>query len=277
MRVYFNNIDVKIQGSGILAESASISSKNSTQPVFTVGKIGQRGNAPFGPLTCSYNFSYFPELDNEPNRFISNTIKDMTNDLYSGVDIEVGGFSGSNCYLTRYNLEADANDPVRATANFISFGPISGAAANKLTTAPFYNRNNYLAHGWSVYITDTGDFLTPNPTYNFSYSFDCNWNPVYIMGQTKPCNIRLMSATENVAFTRDVLTHILHSGVNLSSYLETTGDCRMLNIEFAYDSSPNTLLPSIRIPVSGFSITTSEIQAQTDDFLRIRTIANRSY
>lgn len=277
MRIFFQNVDSTINGTGILAESAAISSRNSVQPVYAVGKIGQRGQAPFGPLTSTFQFNYIPELNSEPNIDIRNLIINLTGDhAYSGVQLVIGGMTGSNCYLQRLGIEADTNEPVKASVAFSTFTPVSGQPSVKTGTTS-YNAKNAYAHGWSVHIQDTGNSQS-TPTYNFSYGLDVQWEPVYIMGQTKPANVKLMAARETVAFSRDVARNILHSGENLSGFLDgTTGDMRLLDITFSCSSDPDTTLPSIRIPLSGFTIIESDVSANLNDFLHVRSLATRGY
>lgn len=276
MRVFFDKVDCLIQDTGILAEAGTINSRNSVQPVFSIGKIGSHGQTPYGPVGSTIQFNYFPELDNEPNKFIIDTIKNITNDqTYTGVMVIVGGMTGFNCYLTRYSLEADINDPVRAQVNFVTFKPVLGQPASK-ARSPSYNTTNSIAHGWSTYLTDTGNYLN-NPTYNLSYEARVEWDPNYVMGNPEPSGVSLMSVNETVAFTRDVSRTILHSGESGSVFLGTTGDMRFLNISFAYSSNPDTSLASLRIPLSGFIIQGSDTQAQLNDFMRTRTVMTRGY
>ena len=272
MRVYFNQCDVGVQGTGVLAESVSIQSRNTLQSIYSLGKFGQRGQSPYGGLSSTFQLNYLPELNSEPNRLIAGQVVSLTGE-YTGVLLEVGGFSGFGCFLTSYGLEADVNDPVKAQANFITFKPLLGEPANKLGVLS-YNASGAVGHGWSVYLTDTGDYLT-NLAYNFSYQMRADWFPIYVLGKTEPTGVKLLSCQESISFSRDVPRNILHSGENASGFLSTTGDMRMRNIVFSCSNPSAPVYPEIRIPLSGFQVVGSEISAQLDDFLHIRTTITR--
>ena len=75
--IYFNDVEVTVNGTGILANSASISSRNQIQPVRVLGRKGIAFQAPAGPIQSDFSISYLPETNNEPNY---NIVKALTGD-----------------------------------------------------------------------------------------------------------------------------------------------------------------------------------------------------
>lgn len=276
-RIWFQNINVSVQSTGIIAESASVSTRNALEPIRTIGRIGVINQAPFGPLISTFNFSYFPELDREPNFATAETIKNLTGDyLWSGLTLAVGGITGSGCYLQNYSLEAQPNDTVRATASYVSFRPLLGVIAQK-TGDIGYNRQNAVAHGWTVHVTDSGNSLD-TPTYSFGYGLGASWEPTYVGGRTDPVQVNLMDGSETVSFTKDVAKFTLHSGEDPSLYLGSTGiytGLDMLNVLFVGGQQQG--LAAITLSLSGYKITQSSVSAGLDDFVKANITATKGF
>src|SRR3990167_7544728 len=97
---YFNDVDVTIGGTGILAESASLSSQNSIEPQFILGRRGNIDQSPAGPQKTTFNFNYLLEIDNEPGLTGIKNLKNLSNpNSGENVTIAIAGITGYNCYL----------------------------------------------------------------------------------------------------------------------------------------------------------------------------------
>ena len=79
--VIFDQCAIKVNGTGLLAESASIQSSNSISPVYAIGQKGVSNTVPEGPVTHDFRISYYIHLDKEPCLAEVNNIKNITFDL----------------------------------------------------------------------------------------------------------------------------------------------------------------------------------------------------
>lgn len=216
--VYFDNCDVIVNGSGLLADSASLNIDNSLIPIYVLGKKGIVNQSPNGPLRSTFQFSYIPEVSNEPNYNCTQIINQLLNDIYySGVSLEIGGIIGTNCYLQSYSLKATPNNLIKVAASYISFTPTFGQIKNK-TSGIIYDLTNTLGHGWTTYVLSTGDFLSV-PTYEFAYDFKANWEPIYTIGNPYPIQVKLLEGEEKITIVRDTSYNIDFSGNNACNQL----------------------------------------------------------
>lgn len=209
--IYFDNCDMVINSSGILAESASINAENTLSPIYAVGKRGILNQSPAGNNPLSFRFNYIAEISHEPNFSTVDLIKNLIDDSsYEGVTLEIGGITGFNCYLESYTLKSVPNDLVKASATYLTFSPLAGNLRNKRNYTQ-YNANNALAHGWMTFVLSRTDAIQV-PTYEFNYEFNAKWEPVYIIGQPEPSQVKLQDASERTMLVRDVFYNIQFSG-----------------------------------------------------------------
>ena len=130
MALFFNKCNVAVNGSGIMASTASITKANSLTPIRSVGKKGIIYQAPTGPLTTQYNMSYIVETNNEPNYNVVQALKAVENSFHNKpVVVEVGGISAC-CYLTNYSLKCQPNEPVVASVSYESYKDTTGTLSS---------------------------------------------------------------------------------------------------------------------------------------------------
>jgi hypothetical protein len=229
--IFFNDVEVTVNGTGILANSASISSQNQIAPVRVLGIKGIAFQAPSGPIQSEFSISYTPETDNEPNYNIVKALQ-----AYGGtggnqfqnkaVIVEVAGISGY-CYLNSYSLSVKPNTPAEASVGFTAYKKVTGSLRRKGDyphTAVTYNAQNSdrLAHGWTTYFTTEAETRT-NQIYDFSYEFSINWQTSHALKETAPYSVRLMSAAETINITRDIESDVVWSSLTPYSGTAATG------------------------------------------------------
>lgn len=275
--IWFDNCDVAIGGSGIMSDSASIEVNNELEPIYSLGRKGIGNQSPNGPIRANFRISYYCELSNEPSFKELNGIKSLTGFNYSGVQIEIGGITGYNCYLTDYSVRAQPNSLTRASVSYASFTEPSGQISNKKGVIQ-YNLSGAFAHGWSTYILTTTGFLTA-PTYNFDYTFNANWTPIYILGQQHPLQVNLLDAHERMTLVRESFYNINFSGENPIGRVFDANEyptVKFLNLGFCCDTADSGC-QSLTFNVSGARIINSTIDGNLDDFVKSSTVIQKHY
>ena len=213
MALFFNECNVAVNGSGIMASTASIATTNSLAPIRSVGKKGIIYQAPAGPLTTKYNMSYIVETNNEPNYNIVQALKATENQFHNTpIIVEVGGIRAS-CYLTNYSLNCKPNEPVTASVSYQSYRDTTGSLSSNTATSVHYNiqRSSGIAHGWTSFISTSVSAMT-NKSYGFDYGFEMTWQPAFSFGRLHPYDVRFINATETITLERDTAYDVTFSG-----------------------------------------------------------------
>lgn len=275
--INFNQIDVLISGSGVLAQSASIDSSNSLTPIYSIGKYNPCNHSPNGAIKNNFSISYIPETSNEINYNIVSYLRTLANDvIHSGIQVVIGGVTGYNCYLNSYSLRVAPNEILNVSVNYSSFQEISGNLNQKQNTT--YNAKDFIPYGFSTFILNSGD-ASNLPVFDFSYDFSANWEPIYKVGQKTPTQVNLMSASESLSFTRDTLTKIQFSGQKLNEgYFTINGNDTTIDIYNwqVYCSGTGSFTPLI-FDISGAKINNIQLSAQINDIVRVKTTAQKFY
>jgi len=274
----YDNVDVTINSTGILSQSASINTQNEITPAYVIGKRNIIGQFPEGPIKSAFSFNYFPEIGNEPNYTITQLLKNLNDDiLWSGVSVAVAGVTGYNCYLTNYSIGASPNEMVIASVSYETFTPLSGQLLNKNDSIT-YNPSGLWAHGWTSYVTDTSGHLN-QPTYDFSYEFNISWQPIYILGQKSPSQVSLIGGSESLRFTKDVFFHNVSFSGESPSGSFITGEDQNIDIMGVtlLCGKPEASGNSLSFPVTGSKIKNYQLNIQLDDFVKITTVIERFF
>ena len=279
--INFDYCKIMINGSGIAAENASIDSSNSLSPVYAIGKVGIANQIPNGPLRTSFRFNYLPQIENEPIYALVSGIKIATGQLdWTGVQIVLGGLTGYNCYLDNLSYRAAPNELVRAAVSFVTYLPLSG----QLTTGKTDVSIDSVSYGWATYVLSGNAYLL-TPTYAFDYNFSANWQPVFILGQKSPIEMKLTSASEKIDLTRDTFYKIAFSGDNAESFLTFQGtdnkyvDIQNLSLVCQTEGigTAPAGLKTLRFDLSGAKVTNSRLDAKVDDIIRVATSIEKFY
>lgn len=274
--IYFDNIDLTINGSGIICDNASLRLSNNINPIYSLGRRGTAGQFTNNGPTPQFGFSYVAELDNEPNYDIVNSIKsNLSSDVWTGVTIQLGGITGYNCFIDSYSLEASPNQLIKCNAAYTSFEPVSGNLQNK--TGTHFNITNNLAHSWTTFILNSGNYLNV-PTYNFSYSFKATWEPIYIIGCKIPSSVLLKNTEEQLSFVRDSFLNIKYGGEELStgyfSYNSGNFNITLLNLS---NASGVTGYGALYFNIKNCQLKNVDVNANAGDFAKVTTQAYRYY
>lgn len=273
---FFDNVDCLITNSGILATNASISQSNSLVPAYVIGKYQAINQIPNGPIQSTFSFSYYPIVTKEPSYAILSNIRGLSDDsLYSGTNIEIAGVTGYNCYLRSYQVQSLPNNLVKANVIYDTFIPLSGQITSKTGTSDLYNPFDKIPHGWTTYISSSGNCLIA-PTYEFNYKFDANWQPMYIIGQKFPYQVNLMGGTEEMSFIRDSFTHIQFSGEEVTGSF-ITGDWLLELFNYQLIAGQTAGSGALIFDISGAKIISSKLAVDVGNFVRTETAIRRYY
>ena len=275
--IFFDQCDTIVNGTGILAKQASLSTTNSLTPIKSIGKRGALTQSPERDLTATLQLSYFLETDNEPNYAIVEDIKVffLKDEIYSPKQVIIGGISGE-FYLNAYSIRAVPNEAIMATASYLNFGGVSGAFSQKDPTI-IYNKSNGDNIGAFVIITDTGNFAI-NKSLSFEYDFSCVWKPINVIGQRKQVEVKLISAEEKISVERENFNNVSFSGDRASSSLfgsTESGTIKIHGFKFACDKTSSQLGSGISL--SGFRINQTEANVSVDNFLTNKVTFNKYY
>ena len=281
--ITFDKIEVEINGTGFIADSATLSSNNELQEQYTLGKKGILDQALVGGLTNSLSLSYYIDLNEDPISVITRKLKNLTQDgTYSPPSLVFGDISG-HYYLTSHSIQSVPNSPVKASASFINYDGVSGDLASKNYST--LDEDQEVAHSWGVKVQSV-DGYRATPTYTLDYSFNADWLPTYKIGKTNPIQTNLIKGKETLDLVRDEYTFIQFSGQpTLGSLLENSPNqidiisldvlCDGGDLDNIGDSTPTSSY--LNLDFSGAVVSNSELFAGVDDIVRIKTTSNKYF
>ena len=277
--LYFDNIDVAVNGTGVLVEQATLSSQNYLDPAYVLDKRGELSQPVTDSIRHELNLSYFVEVDNEPNLEIVDSLKKFREDDFDAKPfvIEIGGVSGEY-YLQDYRTNFVPNSITKATVSFVGYTPTSGylQAKKQGDQKINYNKSSSFSNGWSTYVTNSGNYFEL-PTLDVQYNFRAAWNPVYSIGGKYPLQVQLMNASELTVFTREEFTHVTFSGEKIEDTMtQFSGDGTFdaLTVNYICDNDDQKQLS---FTMTGALVVRSSIQAQVGDVVRTKVAVNRNY
>ena len=256
MSLYFTGAEIKVNGSGLIAESVSISTQNAVTQLAALGYRTLSATTPSNNVTSTINITYLVEPINEPNLAVVEYIKTGFNQFnWEPTLIGFAGITGSG-YLTNYGLKITPNDQVRASVSYQCFHPLTGG----LVSTPLNRTVEFsgLADSWlSFLISPITEFRFP--VYDIDYSFRAAWEPVYKMGQKTPLQVQFQNGEENVSLVWDNFKHIEYSGTSFTGEInQMTGISLLL-----HQRDEN-----ININLSGTILTNSQINGTVDDIIK---------
>jgi hypothetical protein len=276
----YKDVSVKINGSGILAESASIQSQNNLSPFYVIGKGYERTstvkNVISGPIQSNIGLQYILQTNYSPDFNLVNRIKNspLSSYLYPATNLEVAGISGVG-YLTNFSVNLDGNNPVSVQSNYAIFNEMSGNLGGSSLVGEKYSLDNIsgLAHGYTTFVTGPQNYVTGR-VFDLNYQCDLNWKPLYILGRKSPLQVNFMDGKETISFTRDVYTGVNFSGQQLTGYFNFSDS----SIDFYglgyLNGATNNL---IQLGLTGMIIRQVSTSIDVDDWVKVKVEAERYF
>ena len=120
----YNNVSVKVNGSGILANSASFSFSPQLSKDDRINRIGGDNYVAEGPLAGSMSLSYFVDA-NSGDPFYAPEAKPGQ----AVFSIDVGGLKINSGYLASYSWNASPHGIFKVNANFQFYEDFNGSFA----------------------------------------------------------------------------------------------------------------------------------------------------
>ena len=274
--IYFDQCEVSIAGTGIMANQVSLSNSNSLTPIKVIGKRGVLTQTLTNDITSNLQISYYLETDSEPNFAIVQEIKDFfsKDEIYTPRTVVVGGITGQY-YLNKYSIKATPNNVLNATVDYLGYGGVSGDFIEK-NNSIVYNKSNGEQLGLYVFITSTGNFAA-NKSLSFDYSFSCQWQPIYTIGQRQPREVKLLGASEEITIERENYHNLTFSGDSAAIALFNSSEnetVKIYGIKFTCDQN---ITNAKEISLSGFRVKQSDVSVSTDSFLLSKVSFSKFY
>lgn len=251
-RIYYDQCEIKINNTGVLAVSANLNTDVTLGPVYTLGK-----RKPFkkqittGPKNNAFQISYLINPTGDPAFNTVNEIKNFiaTPSNYNGVTIAFAGVTGYNCYLNNYNFKIEPNNVIVAQASYVSYHKISGNLDTK--TNPNTASADSIAHSSRSNIV-SGKSIGAD-TYSLTYTFAANLTPIYSLGNEDPVEVKPIRAQETVNMTENIFTKLVYTGENIPIKIQISG---------LLDSN------SFQIEMPDAYVNNSTIESNLDDIVR---------
>lgn len=272
--IFFNNCDIRINGTGLMAEKISLSSEASLQPIRPLGKKAQTSIEPNGAIASKLSTSYIVEIGKDLGYSELSGMKSTVNfENLTPVTIVAAGISGS-FYFESYKIDIKPHEVVRAEVSYVSYDPLSGQISEKSSSLEYASGFSGLAHYWTTEIHSNSGTVNV-PIFDFSYNFQANLLPIYTLGNKYPKQILLISSQEEARITKDQYKPVDFYG--LSGCVEF-GDCisnprlRLYKLEKMCNNNTGEY---IEINMSGASITSSNLSVDTNDFVKAEITMKR--
>lgn len=277
MFLNFDNIDVAVRGSGIISTNASLSSNNNILAGYTLGVTKPMGQFPNGGIKSSFSFTYIPEISQDPNFAVAETIRNLIDrNTYFGEKIEFAGLSNSNFFMDSYSFRIQPNNLVEASATYTTYWETCGELRPKSNLIDYFNQGD-LAHSYEVGFLDATDEVL-NPVYDIAYEIRANWLPMYILGRKTPIEIKLISVSESLSFTMDESRNILFTGESVypNIFAGNSGEMEFNNISlFCQNNCGPDSSPYLSLNISGFKIKSITTSATVNEMVRTNYVASR--
>lgn len=270
--IRFDKCQVLINNTGILANSANISSENSLQPIKSVGYRGVSSMTPVGPIGHSIDINYTVQLDKDPNFLTVSGLKEYNSGTLTPSIIEIGGITGFG-YISNYSFNVTPNNVINANVSFACYNDFSGDLKEMQYSGNIGNDQN-IAHSWSTFFNSNNNYIS-NPILNLDYSFQANWQPIYTVLHKEARHVELISAEERVSITKGDYTKINYSGQKSEDVFSLESgdnlDLAGLNIlssnQYEIEAPDLNNITKLSLNLSGFDITSSVVNAQVENVI----------
>lgn len=262
MSLNFNDIQVFVGGTGIWCQSASLSSANGSNPVSSLGFIGQTANANNSAVSHSVRLDYLLNTATEPIfGYLANLKDDTSVNELAPIPVNIGNVSGA-FYLKSYNVSVQPNSVISANAEYQCFHLLSGSPSSKATEQSFslYDFAN------SAQTNISG---TQSSVYSLSYSADIDLLPVFSVGKQFP-KILKGNIQERISLSHDLYTGASFNPDSVQSVLDIDG-VAFHPIKSTYTNTGAYL----ELNVGSMDISSFSMSCSPNDIVRFSVEANR--
>lgn len=301
--ISFEQCDVTINGTGIVAESAILESNAPLAAAPILGHTYPYAYAKQGFIRTSAQINYVIESDREPNFGMVTFHKNYTGEAgINPIPIVVGGVTGQ-FYLNSWSLSSSEHEPIKASVSYIGFTPLSGSLAQKSNTVQYnVGSGSGFAHVYiaqlSMRFQNDGNQnalvtrYTSKNIFAFNYEFRTSLNPVHVIGSKYPSEVKHFGAQESVRILHNHFTPIdstgnsPYTGLGLPSVSSLTLGNPPTNVpEFVIHLRPwdqitsLTLFPREKpsISISNGIVTSNQVAVGVGDIIKVETTVEKTY
>ena len=268
---WYDQAQVIVNGSGIMANSVSISSKNSVEGIKSLGVYGAVNQVPKGPLETNISCDYILEIGNEPNYNELQYLKTIPDtNSYSPLKVEICGVTGY-CYMDRYGVRVRQNSPTTVSVSYRAFEELEGVPSTEVTGVFDQSEARNVSHSWSTFIlpeaSDDAIFS------DFSYDAQLSWRPIYRLGSRYPSQVQLGGIKETMAITRNLYKPITFSGESSERYYAFTSGIQLNGLEAIYGNSTD----NITFAITGVPVVNSEYSLSSPNYSAVTSRIEKYY
>lgn len=208
-----NDIEIAINGTGLLVNSASINISPSLDEIRAIGGRAFSDFSVDGGFTSQISLSYTPEVTSEPNFAIATGSLNPTTFADRNFQIAFAGITG-DYYLDSYQFSVNNLNQAQATVSYTCYHQLSGDfQSSSHVSFDTYNLSG-IAHSWSTYAEkQNGDDVN---VLSFNYSYQNTHQPFYRIGSPYPHQVMSMGIVETYDIDRDVYSNLSYSGSTVS-------------------------------------------------------------
>jgi hypothetical protein len=265
--LYFNNCDIQINGTGLMAQNARLSSSNSLEVIKPIGRKAGLEASPEGPVQNNFSATYWIDIDNDPCYRQTLRLRDSTDFEQSEPQvIEIAGLSGA-FYLQNYSIVVRENSTIQANVTYQGYEEMSGSVSPRDEVLNYVSGFSGLAHSWTTFLeSDAGS--VDIPILRFDYNFSSRLNPIYAIGAKTPIQVVLTSFEEEIKIVKDTERQIVfhgESGCVLFDSCANNPYIKILKLGYLCDDS---LTDAMTFSVDGYKVRSNTITADTNDFVK---------
>lgn len=261
---FFNDIVVLINGTGVLANSAGISTNNSVQPIKLLGLNRPPCQIPQGPVVSKCSISYIPNLKNDKVFEYVRFARTGDYNQSPSFTLSMGGLSGS-FYLDSVSFRLSENSIFQNSVSFSSYNQLSGSIRAQDYNETFDSNELGLSE---TTVFNQGIYGSPTNVLGFEYSFTISPQPLYRVGRSEPSQMLFDDLKETVVIDSEVYNHIQYSGQDIEDYTDVTkvtlnSASMLFNQTFGgYD------VHSEVFSITGFQVTSNKVSYGLNDIAR---------
>lgn len=264
MSLKYNQINLKINNSNILADSVNVSESSPQKPIYSFNNNVPYDNTPSN-IKGNISISYFLEPQNEPNyHILSGLLNDSTSITPSIINIGDIYITG---YLSNFSLKLAPNSLIKVSSDFEIYYPFTGIfVAQSSGDWNLYNTSNSsgLSHYWSAQFFSGNSVISNNNILQLDYQTSINLTPIYGIGDPYPKQVYIQNIEENVNILSEQQINPSFSGQKIEDILSSLQQLKINNISSQWDNSINY---NINIPLTGFLLKESKSSLQIDNLI----------
>lgn len=273
MSLQFNKINISVNNTNILCESASLSQESLQKPLYGINYASPLDYSP-NSLKNTLNITYFIEVNNEPNYNIISGLKlsNVTGDTQAIINLGGIIFTG---YLNKLTFTVAPVQTIKAQASYDIFTPITGNfAQGNNTDGNLYNLTNSsgLSNYFSVFLSSGNTNISSSNILQFDYSFSCNIIPIFAIGNTYPVQVYISETNETMNTISEIQNNNQFSGQNLID-LFGIDSIKLTNVSNTWGDSLNQLIFSI----SGMKNNSSKLDINTNNLILFNNQFSQSF